>query len=207
MLKRGRPSPPWSKAWTILLLVCSCAPSQVSHMKLDLDVGTSISYTITFWNQARPDTTRLRMVVHVTEASDLDYSLTGMISGQEEGTVMLEVSHGGRAALSAYSGISDPLLTFISSGLIGPCVPLPKEPVSPGQSWDTNISGCRGYYTYRARGFLEGRGGYIIEFRLSGDKLESTGKCVISHENGLVQASAGTIAIGSETFGYRMVRE
>lgn len=196
----------WRNSVRFLLLLLSCTPSHVSHMRLDLDVGYSIAYRVAFWPQDRPETTRVRMVVHTTEVSDLAYFATARITGDEEGTIIMEVSSGGKVMETESHGLSDYWPLFLMSGL-SPFAPLAQEPVSPGQSWRTTLINGKGVYTYKGKGFLEGRQGHILEFTVTGDSVQARGKLAISPENGMVQAAAGAILTDFGAFGYRMARE
>ncbi len=209
MSKRERVSP-WKGSAGIILLVLSCVAHQVSHMKLDLGVGQKISYRIVFWNQEKPETTRVRMAIHVTEVSDLDYSLTAMVTGEQEGTIFLQVSLGGKTMEADVHGLPDPWRDVAAAGVVSPCAPLPLEPVSEGQGWEVVLANGKGTYTYRGKGLLEGKHGYILEFNLSTTGIrgiQATGKLSVSPENGVVQAAVGTIVTGYGTYGCRMVRE
>jgi len=200
----------WNLSGSLLCSVLACAPSHVSHMRLELGVGHSVSYRIIFWNQEKPDTTRVRMAVHVTEVSDLDYSLTAMVTGDQEGTILLQVSPGGKTMEAEVRGLPDPWGDVAAAGIVSPCVPLPQEPVYPGQSWEANLANGKGVYTYKGKGFLEGKQGYILEFNVSTRGIrgvQASGKLVISTETGLVHAAVGTITTGFGTYGCRMVKE
>lgn len=209
MLGKGR-TKQWKLSGSILLLLLACAPSQVSYMRLDMGVGYSIPYRIIFWNQENPETTKVRMVVHVTEVSDLDYSLTAMVTGDQEGTIILQVSPGGKTMEADVLGLPDPWWDIAVASLVSPCVPLPQEPVSPGQSWEADLANGKGIYTYRGTGLVEGKEGYILEFNVSTTEIrgiQATGRLVVSPETGMVQAAVGTIATGFGTYRCRMVRE
>ncbi len=208
MSRRERGNP-WRLSVSILFLL-SCAPSQVSHMKLDLGVGYNISYKLIFWNQEKPETTRVVMAVHVTEVSDLDYSLTTVVTGDQEGTIILQVSPGGKTMEADVQGLPDPWSDLAAAGLVSPCVPLPQEPVSPGQSWEAVLSNGKALYTHRGTGLLEGKQGYILEFSLSTSGMRgirATGKVSVSRENEVVQAATGNITTAFGAYGYRVVRE
>lgn len=208
-MRKGR-GKPWKLSGSLLFLLLACAPSQVSHMRLDLGVGYSVSYRISFWSQEKPETTKVRMAVHVTEASDLDYSLNAMVTGDQEGTIILQVSPGGKTMEADVQGLPDPWGDVAAAGVVSPCVPLPQEPVSPGQSWEANLANGKGVYTYRGTGLVEGKQGYLLEFNVSTTGMrgiQATGKLVVSPETGVVQAAVGTIATAFGTYGCRMVRE
>ncbi|MGC8893253.1 MAG: hypothetical protein ACP5QG_00210 [candidate division WOR-3 bacterium] len=203
-------SNPWRTSGFILLFIMACVPSQVSHMRLDMSVGYSVVYRITFWNQEKPGTTKVRMAVHVTELTDLDYSLTANIKGDQEGTIFLLVSPGGKTMEAEVHGLPDPWEDVASAGIVSPCAPLPQEPVSPGQSWEVSLANGRGTYTYKGTGLLDGKQGYILEFNLSTTVIKdirATGRISVSPDNGVVQAGAGTITTAFGTYGYRMIRE
>jgi len=209
MLK-GQRANIWKPSLGILYLLLACAPSQVSYMKLDLGVGYNLSYRIIFWNQESPETTKLRMVVNVSEVSDLDYSLTATVSGDEEGTIVIQVSPGGKTMEAEVRGLPDPWGNIAAAGIVSPCVPLPQEPVSQGQSWEANLTNGKGVYTYKGKGFLEGKQGYILEFNVSTRGIrgiQAAGKLAVSPETGLIQAGVGTITTGFGTYGCRMIRE
>lgn len=209
MLGKGR-TKQWKLSGSILLLLLACAPSQVSYMRLDMGVGYSVSYGISFWNQENPETTRVKVAVHITEASDLDYSLTAMVTGDQEGTIILQVSPGGKTMEADVRGLPDPWGDAAAAGIVSPCVPLPQEPVSPGQSWEAVLANGNGIYTYKGKGLVEGKQGYVLEFNVSTTGIrgiQATGRLVVSPETGMVQAATGTIATAFGTYGYRMVRQ